>query len=297
LVGGAGAIKVNDDTYSEPFVVMNADRIMQRIRDLFKVQHFYARRILLQHLQGHPREQVDVALTRMITDQTEHILDKYGRTGRLVNVGEYYLFQPSEITNPRIGIYERSAPLQFKRDHISFSLTDATLGQLAEKHGFAKPKAMAMPMPMPVKAAAMPASAVASAAMPASAVASAVASAAPQIQEMKAAYREIMAGASNPVDKNTKTWNDLCRDVMRELAPIVDVNTLKKCVVHHFLEELLVSSYEISLQYLNALFAHAPADEFDRVAREYFESQILKNSKYKGEEGILMLNVQAKTGM
>ena len=114
---------------------------------------------------------------------------------------------------------------------------------------------------------------------------------------MNAAYHEIMAEASNPVDKNTKTWNDLCRDVMRELAPIVDVNTLKKCVVHHFLEELLVSSYEISLQYLNALFAHAPVDEFDRFAREYFESQILKNSKYKGEEGILMLNVQTKTGL
>ena len=294
-VGGAGAIKVNDDTYSEPFVVMNADRIMQRIRDLFKVQHFYARRILLQHLQGHPREQVDVALTRMITDQTEHLVDKYGRTGRLVNVGEYYLFQPSELTDPRIGIYERSAPLQFKRDHISFSLTDATLGELAEKHGFAKPKAMPMPMPMP-----MPGKA-ASAAIPAIAAmagtAPAMAAIPSQIQEMNAAYHEIMAGASVPVDKNTKTWNDLCRDVMRELAPIVDVATLKKCVVHHFLEELLVSSYEIGLQYLNALFAHAPVDEFDRFAREYFESQILKNSKYKGEEGILMLNVQTKTGL
>jgi hypothetical protein len=303
-VGGAGAIKVNDDTYSEPFVVMNADRIMQRIRDLFKVQHFYARRILLQHLQGHPREQVDVALTRMITDQTEHILDKYGRTGRLVNVGEYYLFQPSEITNPRIGIYERSAPLQFKRDHISFSLTDATLGKLAEKHGFAKPKAVAQAVATPVKAVAL-AVAAAVAAIPGIAPGIAASVAAPpppppppqRIQEMKTAYHEIMAGASVPVDKNTKTWNDLCRDVMRELAPVVDVATLKKCVVHHFLEELLVSSYEISLQYLNALFAHAPADEFDRSAREYFESQILKNSKHAGEEGILMLNVHTEAGV
>jgi superfamily II DNA or RNA helicase len=313
--GGGGALKVNDDTYSEPFVVMNADRIMQRIRDLFKVQHFYARRILLQHLQGHPREQVDVALTRMITDQTEHLVDKYGRTGRLVNVGEYYLFQPSEITNPRIGIYERSAPLQFKRDHISFSLTDATLGKLAEKHGFTKPKAQAQAQAILAVASAVAIPGIApgiaaSVAAAASSVASAAAAAPPQpqpqpqrIQEMKTAYHEIMAGATVPVDntvpvdKNTKTWNDLCKDIMRELAPVVDVNTLKKCVVHHFLEELLVSSYEISLQYLNALFAHAPADEFDRSAREYFESQILKNSKYKGEEGILMLNVQDKKGL
>jgi hypothetical protein len=132
-----------------------------------------------------------------------------------------YLFQPSELTDPRIGIYERSAPLQFKRDHISFSLTDATLGELAEKHGFTKPKAVAqaqaIAVAMPVKASA----AAAAAAAAASAASGAAAVLSPRIQEMKTAYREIMEEASVPVDKNTKTWNDLCRDVMRELAPVV----------------------------------------------------------------------------
>jgi hypothetical protein len=72
---------------------------------------------------------------------------------------------------------------------------------------------------------------------------------------------------------------------------------LKRCVVHHFVEELLVSSYDSGMQYLNALYAVEPDNEFDRFAREYFDSQILKNPKYAGEEGILMLNMRETTGM
>jgi hypothetical protein len=276
VIGDSEKIKVNDDTYSEPFVVMNADRIMQRIRDLFKDQHFYTRQTLLNHLMGHSREQVDVALTRMIADDRENLVDKYGRTGRLINVGEYYLFQPSEITDPRIGVHERSAPLQFKRDHISFSLTDGTLERLAEKHGFTKPKAQ-----MPAQIVVQPA----------------------QIQYMKKSYHEIFGSMNvkmKPTDKNTKTWNELCQSVIQELSGgdgDADPTVLKRCVVHHFVEDLLVSSHDIGMQYLNALYAVVPDNEFDRFAREYFDSQILKNPKYAGEEGILMLNMQATTGM
>ena len=270
---GIDTINVNSDTYSEPFIVMNADRIMQRIRDLFKVQHFYARRTLMRHLQGHPHEQVDVALTRMVADDGEYLVDKYGRTGHLINVGEYYLFQPSEITNPQISMYERSAPLQFKRDHISFSLKDGALEQLAEKHGLKKVHAPIQPAQL---AAQDPI-------------------AMPPIQDMKKAYNEITkAGADKASDKSTKTWNELCRDVIQELRERADMDAtvLKRCVVEHFLEELLVSSHDIGMQYLNALYAVAPVDEFDRFAREYFNGQILENPRYAGEEGLLMLNVK-----
>ena len=77
----------------------------------------------------------------------------------------------------------------------------------------------------------------------------------------------------------------------------IDATVLKRSVVEHFVEELMVSSYDTGFQYLNMLYAHAPADEFDRFAREYFDRQILTNSKYEEEEGILMLKTQAKTGM
>jgi superfamily II DNA or RNA helicase len=279
-VGSGDKLKVNDDTYSEPFIVVNADRIMLRIRDLFKEQHFYARRTLFAHLTGHPAQQVDVALTRMLAGDGGQLVDKYGRAGRLVNAGDYYLFQPSELTDPRIGTHDRSAPLQFKRDHIAFPLNDGTLERLAEKHGFSRPKLNPRAME------------------PATTVPA-------QVQEMKKAYQAINAATDKPnaaTDKNTKAWNDLCRDVIRELNDnaSIDAVILKRCVVEHFVEEVLVSSPDDGVQYLNALYAaDAPGDddEFDRFAHAYFDNQILKNPKYAGEEGILMMNAQAKTGM
>ena len=283
-------IKINDATYSQPFIEMNADRIMQRIRDLFRVQHFYARRLLIQHLSGHPREQIDAALTRIIHDDREQLIDKYGRTGRLINVGEYYLFQPSEITNPYIDTHERSAPLQFKREHISFPLNDGTLEQLAQKHGLKPPAIIAKP-----------------AATAANANANANANLAPpQIQAMRDAYDAIIAlistqGEPPPVDKNTKAWNELCPDVLHELHARfgMPVEVLKKCTVHHFLEDFMVASpFETQLQYLNALHSGGITNEFDRLAREYFDAQILKSPKYANEEGMLLLNPAAsKTGM
>jgi hypothetical protein len=256
--------------------VMNADRIMQRIRDLFNEQHFYKRSTLLAHLTGHSEEQVDVALTRMLADeggQGMHLVDKYGRAGRLINVGEYYLFQPSELMDPRIDMHDRSAPLQFKRDHIAFPLNDGTLERLAEKHGFARPKQQPHTT------------------QPATSVPA-------QVQGMKNAYRTMTDQKAAATDKNTKTWNELGRDVIRELDEThgIDPIVLKRCVVEHLVEEMLVTSPDDGVQYLNALGA-AASDEFDRFAREYFDRETMKNPKYAGEEGILMMNAQAKSGM
>jgi superfamily II DNA or RNA helicase len=273
--GNSDSIQVNDSTYSEPFIVVNADRIMQRIRELFKEQHFYARRTLMAHLVGHPVQQVDVALTRMLADEGGHLVDKYGRAGRLINVGDYYLFQPSELTDPRTDMHDRSAPLQFKRDHIVFPLNDGTLERLAEQHGFSRPKLNARAMDP------------ATTSVPA------------RVQDMKKVYQAITATdkPNAATDKNTKAWNDLCRDVIRELDEThgIDPIVLKRCVVEHFVEELLVTSPDDGVQYLNAL--SAASDEFDRFAREYFDEQTMKNPKYAGEEGILMMNADTKSGM
>ena len=258
---------------------MNADRIRQRIRDLFRMQHFYARRLILKHLSGHPREQIDVALTHLLHDKGEHLIDKHGRTGRLINVGEYYLFQPAEITDPRIDTHDRSAPLQFKLDHISFPLNDGTLERLAVKHGL-KPLALLRPVQAEGQGHGYP----------------------PQIEVIHAEFDAIMKEPPAPVDKNAKAWNDLCADVLRELHDRFQVPTdvIKKCTAQHFLDEFAVSAatLELQLQYLNTLYEEgSQLHEFDRLAREYFDGLVLKNPKYKGEEGMLFLNSVSKTGV
>jgi hypothetical protein len=58
----------------------------------------------------------------LIDDNNEFIVDKYGRNGRLVNIGDYYLFQPIELLDKNISIYERSVPIDYKHTMISFDL-------------------------------------------------------------------------------------------------------------------------------------------------------------------------------
>jgi hypothetical protein len=62
------------------------------------------------------------ALTILVDTDAEHITDTYGRLGRLVNIGEYYLFQPIELTSNRITLFERSVPLMYKHPKLSIKM-------------------------------------------------------------------------------------------------------------------------------------------------------------------------------
>ena len=66
----------------------------------------------------YPLVQIYSALTQIIEDTNEVVVDKYGRTGHLVNIGEYYLFQPSELNNKHISIFERAVPIDYKHSMI-----------------------------------------------------------------------------------------------------------------------------------------------------------------------------------
>jgi len=48
------------------------------------------------------------------------IYDKYGREGTLVNIGEYYLFQPNTINVANLSIQDRSNKLKVNYDVIPF---------------------------------------------------------------------------------------------------------------------------------------------------------------------------------
>ena len=117
--------KLNSDTYSEAFMLVNSDKIIQKIKELMKNRFFYKKKDLFYHLnipKKYPISQIYASLTHIINDHTEYITDRYGRTGHLINIGEYYLFQPSELTYDNISIYDRSVPLDFKHNMIQFDI-------------------------------------------------------------------------------------------------------------------------------------------------------------------------------
>jgi len=117
--------EVNKDTYNESFIIMNLDVIFNRIKQLFKEEYVYNETELISRinvLKSYPIEQIYSALTQLINDKNEFISDMLGRIGRLINIGEFYLFQPLEIEDPNISLFERKTPLDYKRRKISFKI-------------------------------------------------------------------------------------------------------------------------------------------------------------------------------
>ena len=117
--------ELNQDTYTEPFIVMNSEKILQRIRMLMKESFFYKKEVLLREIRiqkEYPYIQIYSALSQLIDDENEFITDKYGRNGHLVNIGEYYLFQPIELRDKNASIFDRSVPIDYKHDMIKFEL-------------------------------------------------------------------------------------------------------------------------------------------------------------------------------
>lgn len=132
---------LNEDTYSEAFIVMNFEKILQRIRMLMKESFFYKKDVLLRKIRTpkeYPYIQIYAALTKLIDDENEFIVDKYGRNGHLVNIGEYYLFQPVELRNKNASIFERSVPIDYKHSMINFEIKQNIVKPVIDKRNMAK---------------------------------------------------------------------------------------------------------------------------------------------------------------
>lgn len=120
--------EVDTTTYNESFIIMNLDKILQRIRLLFKESYIYEKSSLvaaLVQIKQYPLDQIYTALNYLITEKNEYLTDMLGRLGRLVNIGKFYMFTPVEINpNDHLTRFEREVPIDFKRDGIVFNLPE-----------------------------------------------------------------------------------------------------------------------------------------------------------------------------
>jgi hypothetical protein len=128
--------KLNKDTYNENFIIINSEKILQRIRMLMKESFFYKKEVLIRSIRTpkeYPYVQIYSALTQLIDDENEFITDKYGRNGRLVNIGNYYLFQPIELKDTNASIFDRSTPIDYKHDMIKFEIKQNIVKPIIDK--------------------------------------------------------------------------------------------------------------------------------------------------------------------
>lgn len=116
---------LKEDTYNEAFIVMNSEKIIQKIRTLMRERFFYKKNDLILRIntpKPYPLVQIYAALTQVIEDSNEYINDKYGRAGHLINIGDYYLFQPIELNNNNVSLFDRSVPIDFKHSTVNFEI-------------------------------------------------------------------------------------------------------------------------------------------------------------------------------
>ena len=116
---------INQDTYSEKYMYSNSEKIINKIKLLMKERFFYKKNVLMNLIDVPKKYKLlekYSALTQIIEDPNEVILDKYGRSGKLINIGDYYLFQPMELTDTTISTFDRSIPVDYKHKNIHFEL-------------------------------------------------------------------------------------------------------------------------------------------------------------------------------
>ena len=123
--GEINSEEAKKNMYSDNFAKINYLSIVKRIRQLFKEQSFYKKDDLIKEiniLNNYPQEHIYFALSIFVENKKDYLLDKHGRKGYLINADEYYAFQPNEINDETISVYERSVPLDYKRENLLFEI-------------------------------------------------------------------------------------------------------------------------------------------------------------------------------
>lgn len=114
---------IDYSSYNENFIIMNIDKILQRIRLLFKEKLVYHKDELVRSINAikfYPVDQIMTALDFLITSKNEYIENFLNLPGKLINIDDYYLFQPIELDNEKISMYKKSTPMTYKLDKLSF---------------------------------------------------------------------------------------------------------------------------------------------------------------------------------
>jgi hypothetical protein len=99
------------------YITSHTPSIVQRIKLLFNKNYVYTRQDIINELLSViPEENIDYTLTYMI-DNKIPVFDRFNRPGYITNIGEYYMFQPPELTE-NIPVYERRIPMAYVYDSI-----------------------------------------------------------------------------------------------------------------------------------------------------------------------------------
>jgi hypothetical protein len=177
--------------------------------------------ILLNVLKPYPLVQINAALNQLTEDKNEYIVDKYGRLGHLINIGDLYLFQPLELKNKRNSVYERSTPLYYNHDKIKINFpkelkVNEAIIKLNEDPENEKAKTYLY-------------------------------------QTIEAKYNLVITDPVETIVKGEKNWYKLCNKAIKKMKKMSDLNenTLLYLVAEHIIDELRLPDIVFILNEIN----------------------------------------------
>lgn len=241
------------DTFNENFILMNTEKIIFRIKELFKEKHFYTKTELISRInitREYPLIQINASLNQLVEDNTEYVTDAYGRLGYIVNIDNLYLFQPIELNNSKISLYERSVPVQFKHSDLLFNLpeniTEAIVKKPEAKEGIEKQEQQEL-MTL--------------------------------IDDIETKYN--IATTQQTISKGEDNWYKICSAVIEKMSnEDIERNYLIKYLISHIIETLLFKQQILLLNYLYNTPEKQLSESLNLI-KNYYDNKILVFSNNK----------------
>jgi len=244
------------DTYNEKFIVMNSDKIIQKIRDAYKEKYFYKKEDLIKFIninRVYPIIQINSALEQLIIDSNEYLIDKHNRAGRLINIENYYMFQPVELDDKNISVYDRIAPIPFKHKKFSIKIKDDDDKNSAIIKPIIKETSDEVEYSRSI------------------------------LNELFKKYSIVME-YKDSVERGEEDYYAYCSKIFSYFKSnnIITEDVQKKILVAHLLQSLV---YNEIMDVLNYLYFTIGLSDFEKKAKSYFDEYLLKA---KGIIGIII---------
>ena len=126
----------NMKTYNQNFLEINNEKIIKKIKDLFLEKYFYTKFDILTYLNTDEHYSilaVNNALTELVTNENYFIYDKYGQLGKIINIDDLYIYQPSELNYNNSSLYTKTTPLNYNTDGLIFKVSDKIKEPIGKK--------------------------------------------------------------------------------------------------------------------------------------------------------------------
>ena len=113
---------INLKTYNTSHLELNNFKVIKIIKHLFKEKFFYDKKeliLLINSFEKFSYNIINNTLNEIVTNNNYIFQDKYNTSGKIINIGKLYVFQPNQLNNNNSSLYSKTTPIYFNDAYIS----------------------------------------------------------------------------------------------------------------------------------------------------------------------------------